>query len=675
VAENVSKQSSKNHIKIDEIKRALQSGDTDNAISLSKQTLKNLEDSLEKTQENTQEKAEVLYILAVAQRTKGLIGEATETIKTLIATDPNHARAHQENGYLSLSAGNKPKAATAFARATRLNPALLSSWQKLAPLYSELNHPEAQTFATQRIDYLTQMPAEMRGAQDLMYEGKLVIADKVCRRFLQNHKHHAEAMLLLAEIGIRLKLYHQAEFLLESCVEIHPNYEAARAEFVQLLSKLGKFSQAKQQAEILLNAHPDNLQYLAAKASAMVGVGEVEPAIVLYQQVIHDARNELPGIQLLIGHAYKANGNLERAVAAYQQAYKIRPDFGDAYWSLANTKTYRFTDNELALMQAQLDKVDIEQDDKVHLEFALAKAYEDRQQFDTAFSYYQNGNTLKNHSSHYSQAKMSEQVAAQKAFFNADFFSTHQNVGDQTPDPVFIVGLPRAGSTLLEQILASHSQVDGTMELHNVMGLAARLSGSKSGYPNVVSEIDNEYFARFGKQFIEDTRCYRQGAAFFIDKMPNNFMHIGLIKAMLPNAKIIDARREPIACCFSGYKQLFAEGQEFSYDLDNLVHYYQSYQSLMTHWDEVLPSFVLKVQHEDVIDNLETQVRRILDFCELPFESSCLHFYKTKRTIKTPSSEQVRQPINSSAREQWKKFETHLTPLTNAFAAKQLVPE
>jgi tetratricopeptide (TPR) repeat protein len=674
VTENVSKQSSKKPIKIDVIKRALQSGETDNAISLSKQALDNLENFLEDTQEqtqkNTQEKVEVLYILAVALRTKGLIDEAAETVKILITIDPNQARAHQENGYLSLSIGNKPSAATAFAKATRLNPALLSSWQKLAPLYGELNHGEAQKFATQRVDYLTQLPVEIRGAQDLMYEGKLGIADKVCRRFLQTHKHHAEAMLLLAEIGISLKLYHEAEFLLESCVEIHPNYEAARAEFVQLLSKLGKFSQAKQQAEILLNEHPNNLQYLAAKASAMVGVGEVKQAIILYQQVINDANNDRPGIQLLLGHAHKANGNIEQAIEAYQQAYKIRADFGDAYWSLANTKTYRFTDNELNLMKAQLEKADIEQDDRAHLEFALAKAYEDRKQFNTAFSYYQKGNTLKNQRSHYSQAKMSEQVAAQKSIFTADFFKAHQNLGNQTPDPIFIVGLPRAGSTLLEQILASHSQVDGTMELHNVMGLAARLSGSKSGYPQVVGEIDHEYFARFGQQFIDDTQCYRQGAAFFIDKMPNNFMHIGLIKTMLPNAKIIDARRDPIACCFSGYKQLFAEGQEFSYDLDNLVHYYQSYQSLMTHWDTVLPGFVLKVQHEDVIDDLETQVRRILDFCQLPFESSCLHFYKTKRTIKTPSSEQVRQPINSDAREQWKNFESHLTPLMHAFTAK-----
>tara|TARA_R110000751_G_scaffold15290_1_gene49288 strand:- start:114265 stop:116238 length:1974 start_codon:yes stop_codon:yes gene_type:complete len=645
-------------IKIDDIKRALQSGNTDNALSLSRQALNEIDDG--------QEKVEVLYFLAVTLRTKGLIKEAADTLKQLIATDPNHARAHQENGYLFLSAGNKPNAATAFSRATRLNPALLSSWQKLAPLYAELNHNEGEKLANQRINYLTQLPAEIRGARDLMYEGKLAVADKVCRRFLQTHKHHDEAMLLLAEIGIKLKLYHEAEFLLDSCVAIYPHHEAARAELVQLLSKLGKFDQAKLQAEFLLDEHPNNHQYLAAKASAMVGLGEVEQAISLYQKILED-RNDLPGIQLLLGHAYKANGQIALAVAAYQLAYKIRPDFGDAYWSLANTKTYRFTDNELAQMQAQLETVEIDIDDKVHLEFALAKAYEDRQQFDSAFNYYKNGNALKNQNNHYSNAKLSEQMQAQKSVFTADYFKRHQDVGDHSPDPIFIVGLPRAGSTLLEQILASHSQVDGTMELHNVLGLAARLRGSKSGYPKVVTELDNEYFARFGQQFIADTRCYRQGAPFFIDKMPNNFMHIGLIKSILPKAKIIDARRDPIACCFSGYKQLFAEGQEFSYDFDNLIHYYQSYQSLMTHWDNVLPGFVLKVQHEDVIDDLETQVRRLLDFCQLPFEASCLQFYKTKRTIKTPSSEQVRQPINASAREQWKHFEAHLKPLIKAF--------
>jgi tetratricopeptide (TPR) repeat protein len=654
VVENVNKHG----IKIDDVKRALQTGDINKAMSLSQQVIDN--------HDNAEEHIEALYLLAVAQRTKGLTEKASQTVNTLIIADSNHARAHQENGYLSLSIGDKPKAATAFARATRLNPALLSSWQKLAPLYHELNHLEAEQFATQRVAYLTQLPVEIRGARDLMYEGKLAIADTVCRRFLQQNKHHVEAMLLLAEVGIKLKLYHKAEFLLESCVEIYPTHVAVRTEYIQLLSKLGKFSQAKQQADILVNEDPKNHHYLAAKASAMVGLGEVDQAVTLYQQIINE-RNDLPGIQLLLGHAQKANGNIEQAVVAYQNAYQIRPDFGDAFWSLANTKTYRFTDVELELMKDQLEKVDIEADDKAHFEFALAKTFEDRKNFDVAFHHYQNGNILKNQRNHYSQTKLSEQIEAQKSVFTADFFNNHQGVGADDPAPIFIVGLPRAGSTLLEQILASHSQVDGTMELHNVLGLASRLVGKKSGYPKVADEIEHEYFSRFGKQFIEDTQCYRQGAPFFIDKMPNNFMHIGLIKSILPNAKIIDARRDPVACCFSGYKQLFAEGQEFSYDLDNLVHYYQSYQSLMTHWDKVLPGFVLKVQHEDVIDNLETQVKRILDFCQLPFESSCLQFYKTKRTIKTPSSEQVRQPINSDAREQWKNFEAHLTPLLNAF--------
>ncbi|MEO9946999.1 MAG: sulfotransferase [Paraglaciecola sp.] len=654
----MSTNASQPQINVDDIKRALQSNNIDKAILLAQQALA--------TKPSAEIHQEVLYLLAVAQRSNGRIAEATKTIDQLINLNPNHARAYQELGYLSLSAADKPKAAIAFAKATRLNPALLASWQKLAPLYQEYAQTSGQQAAEQKIAQLAKLPIEIRGAQDLMYEGKLALADTVCRRFLQKHKHHVEAMMLLAEIGIKLKLYHEAEFLLESCIEIHPDHLDARLALVQLFSKLGKFAQAKEQAQLLLNKQADNPQYLAAKAGAMVGIGEVEKAIVIYQQILQQHHN-LPGIQLLLGHAHKANGDIKQAIAAYQAAYTIRADFGDAYWSLANTKTYRFSEHELTQMQAQLEKPDIEQDDRVHFEFALAKTYEDSKQFDIAFDHYKQGNDLKNQLSHYSQAKLNEQINAQKSVFTSAFFESHKHIGDNNPAPIFILGLPRAGSTLLEQILASHSQVDGTMELHNILGLAAKLSNSKSGYPHIVSEIDSTYFARFGQQFIEQTQCYRQGAAFFIDKMPNNFMHIGLIKFILPNAKVIDARRDPIACCFSGYKQLFAEGQEFSYDLENMAHYYHSYQSLMKHWDEVLPGFVLRVQHEDVIEDLEGEVRRILDFCQLPFETNCLDFHKTKRTIKTPSSEQVRQPINSTAKDQWKNFEKNLTPLIKAF--------
>lgn len=272
-------------------------------------------------------------------------------------------------------------------------------------------------------------------------------------------------------------------------------------------------------------------------------------------------------------------------------------------------------------------------------------------------------------------SRIEQQVAEQIQYCTPELFANRGQLGLNTPDPIFIVGLPRAGSTLLEQILASHSQVDGTMELHNILGLAARLRGrhqnsNTNQYPKNLNEIKPELFKRFGQQFINETQAYREQAPFFIDKMPNNFLHIGLIRLILPNAKIIDARRAPMACCFSGFKQLFAEGQDFSYDLEDIGKYYQAYLKLMAHWQSVLPDFILTVNHEDVVDDLEKQVRRILDFCGLSFEQSCVDFHNTKRTIKTPSSEQVRQPIYKSATEQWRHFEQHLTPLKAALNIK-----
>jgi hypothetical protein len=310
----------------------------------------------------------------------------------------------------------------------------------------------------------------------------------------------------------------------------------------------------------------------------------------------------------------------------------------------------------------------------VQLHFATGKAFEDREDYQQAFEAYQQGNELQHASNGFDINKIEQQVAEQIKYCTHELFEVRRNLGLNSPDPIFIVGLPRAGSTLLEQILASHSQVDGTMELHNILGLASRLRGrennkndqeshKESQYPKNLAEINPTYFKRFGQQFIDETRVYREQAPLFIDKMPNNFLHIGLIKLILPNAKIIDARRQPMACCFSGFKQLFAEGQDFSYNLEDIGRYYQAYLKLMAHWDQVLPDFVLTVNHEDVVDDLEKQVRRILDFCGLSFEQSCVDFHKTKRTIKTPSSEQVRQPIYKSATEQWRHFEPYLAPL------------
>jgi tetratricopeptide (TPR) repeat protein len=374
------------------------------------------------------------------------------------------------------------------------------------------------------------------------------------------------------------------------------------------------------------------------------------------------------------GHAEKTIGRLEDAVASYRSAYGLQPLYGDAFWSLANTKTYRFTPDEVEHMRRAEASERIGVDDRIHMCFALGKALEDAAEYEESFTYYERGNLLKQGVVQHRRDFLERRVEAQISVCNEALFAAHAGVGAPATDPIFIVGLPRAGSTLLEQILASHSMVDGTMELPNIIALSQRLRSplgaaaaeGEGRYPAILAELDSDYFRRFGEQFVEDTRIYRGDAPYFIDKNPNNFFHIGLIRLILPNAKIIDARRHPLACCFSGFKQLFGQGQEFSYGLQEIGDYYRRYVELMGHWDEVLPGFVLRVQHEDVVEDLEREVRRMLDFCGLPFEEACLEFHATERSVRTPSSEQVRQPIYRSGLDAWQPYERWLAPLKRA---------
>lgn len=636
------------------IKDALTQAQFVKAITLVTEALNSLEEK--------QHLPELLYLLTVAYRLDRQYEKALETAQRLQKANPEHARVHQELGHIYIAKNNPKQAAIAYYQATKRNPALLASWQALHTLYVEMENTQAAQISKAQVDYLTKLPRAVLGGRDLMYEGDLYKADQACRQFLQSNKHHPEAMLLLAEIGIQLKVYGEAEFLLASCAELYPDHQAAGLEYLKLLTKMGKFQDAKALANKLLMQTPDNPILLAAKASALVGLSEVQEALLLYEGLLQGNDNQ-PGLHLLLGHALKAAGDLSGAIAAYKKAYHHKIEFGDAYWSLANTKTYRFSEAELTQMTTQVNRSDVSIEDKIHLHFALGKALEDSKDFTASFQHYQLGNQHKQLQLKYNPEIFERQVESQIATCTKQMFDALQMVGDKHPDPIFIVGLPRAGSTLLEQILASHSQVDGTMELHNILGLASRLQGSKNQYPAILPKLNHDYFRRFGEQFLNDTRAYRAGAPFFIDKMPNNFLHIGLIKLILPNAKIIDARRDPMACCFSGFKQLFGDGQDFSYGLDNIGRYYRSYVRLMDHWDEVLPGFVLRVQHEDVVDDLARQVKRILTFCGLEFEQQCVDFHMTKRTVKTPSSEQVRQPIYRSGLEQWKHFDTHLAPL------------
>jgi tetratricopeptide (TPR) repeat protein len=431
-----------------------------------------------------------------------------------------------------------------------------------------------------------------------------------------------------------------------------------------------KYREARTEIQQLLEADPGNPDYRSLAATAAMGLGEQDKAIAIYRGML----SELPAsadVHLWLGHALKTVGRLPEAIDAYRAAAAARPNFGDAYWSLANLKTYRFDDAEIARMRVEEAAPGTVLEDRYHLCFALGKALEDRDEIEEAWHFYDRGNTLKRSESHYRPDVFETNTRKQKEICTPAFFRTRSGWGAAQRDPIFIVGLPRSGSTLIEQILASHSMVEGTQELAEIQRIVLELQGREPDlddprYPGVLAEMPADAFLRLGEKYLADTQVYRSGKAHFIDKMPNNFRHIGLIHLMLPNAKIIDARREPMACCFSNLKQLFAQGQEFAYSVDDIARYYRTYLELMRHWDEALPGRVLRVHHEDVVADLENSVRRVLDYCGLPFEQACVDFHKTERSVRTPSSEQVRQPIFRDGLDQWKKFEPYLAPLKEA---------
>ena len=630
------------------------------------------------------ENTEARYTLAVALRHQRLFTAALETLQDIIASKPSLGRAHQEIGYNYIAIQNLLAAGAAFERAVNADPSLVNSWKCLAKLYGDSGNQAKLASAQEQIAFLSDLPPPLIAVIGYLAEDRLTDAERLCKHFLRDHKTHVEGMRLLAEVATRNKVYDEAEFLLESCVEFAPDHRQARIQYANILLRVQKFVRAAEQTQALLAELTDRdsgttdattLELVRSlHGAACSGVGRNRDAIACFE-ALAEAHPENHIFPVSAAHVHKADGDIDRAVALYREAYRLKPDHGDAYWSLANTKAYVFTDREIEQMIAAVAEDATAENDRIQLCFALGNAFETRREFGRAFGYYAKGNALKQNGSYHSPAHLQVRIDSQIAACTPELFAARQGVGCDAPDPIFIVGLPRAGSTLIEQILASHSLVDGTMELHNILNLAKRLRGrddvpgnsvESPRYPRILGELDAGYFRRFGEQFIEDTRAYRGDAPLFIDKMPNNFFHVGLIRLILPNAKVIDARRHPMACCFSGFKQLFGEGQEFSYGQAEIGNYYRQYIKLMDHWDQVLPGFVLRVQHEDVVDDLEGQVRRLLDFCSLDFEPACLEYHRTERSIRTPSSEQVRQPIYRSGLNQWRNFEAWLGPMKDA---------
>jgi len=477
-------------------------------------------------------------------------------------------------------------------------------------------------------------------------------------------------MRLLARIGIAHKVYFDAQVLLAAVLERAPDYRAARQEYAFVLVELHRYQEALRELERLMAEEPDSRELKILRAAAYVGVGEHERAIGLYRELLVGGPPDAEA-HLSIGHALKTLGQAPAAIDAYRRAAGCRADFGDAYWSLANLKTYRFTQEELTRVQSALATPTTAAVDRYHLCFALGKALEDQGDFAESFRHYELGNALKRPECRYRAELIESNTQQQIKVCTAEFFASRTGWGSDSPDPIFIIGLPRSGSTLLEQILASHSQVEGTQELPNVQQIVSRLRGfgpepEEPRYPRILTTLSAEDFRQLGEEYLAGTRVYRSDEPFFIDKMPNNFRHVGLIHLMLPKARIIDARREPMACCFSNFKQLFANGQEFTYSIEDIARYYRTYLELMRHWDRALPGRVLRVLHEDVVDDLEGSVRRLLDFCGLEFEPQCVAFHENRRSVRTASSEQVRQAISREGLEQWRNFEPWLGPLRSA---------
>ena len=616
------------------------------------------------------ENIDALYLIAVAQRYQNQFSLAHNTLLRLRKIAPEFGRAYQEEGHNYIREGKISAAIDAYSKAVQLNSALISSWKSLLDLHTSAGNIEAARVAKRQHSRISQLPGELVSVASHIQEKSIYKAERLCRDFLIKNPHHTEAMRLLADIGVKLHIYDDAEFLLESCLEFESDNRIARYDYVNVLLKRQKYEMALEQAGILCDLEPDNIAFQGLYANACVTVGKQVEAVGIYTRLLERAPNK-HNIYLSRGHCLKTIGEVEEAISSYRQSYHEKPNFGDAFWSLANLKTYRFTDEEIQIAEANEQSGDTLLNDRLHLCFALGKAYEDSGDFDKSFLYYERGNALKKEQLRYNADQSEKELKSLIETCTPAVLQPERGSGCPAPDPIFIVGLPRAGSTLLEQILSSHSQVDGTFELPNMMAIAHRLNGrqfvnKEARYPKILSELTLEKLRSLSDEYIRGTRIHRGEAPFFTDKMPNNFRHIGLISMILPNARIIDARRHPMGCCFSGFKQLFAEGQDYTYGLEEIGRYYRNYVALMDHWDEVLPGKVLRVQYEDVVADLEGEVRRILDYCELSFETSCIDFYKAERAVRTPSSEQVRQPIYQGGIDQWQNYEEYLGPLVEA---------
>ena len=631
-------------------------------------------------------------LLARAKLRLDAVEDALPLLEALDAAQPGVAIAQCELGLTLRRLGRSGEAVASLNRAVALQPDLAPAWLALAEIHTDIGDVRGADLAyAQHIKCVTRDP-RMRAAGAALYENRLPEAESLLRARIREQPADVAALRMLAEVAARLRRYEDAEVLLRHCVALAPSFMAARHNLALVLHRQNKAAEALSVVDHCLTAEPRQVSHRNLKAAILGTVGEYQAALQLYREVLNEYPNHAK-VWMSFGHALKTAGHEEDCIEAYRRSLKLMPDLGEAYWSLANLKTFRFTPQDVGAMRTALSTAGLDAQERLHFHFALGKALEDDAQFEESFEQYAEGNRLRRLDLGYDADAHHERLARSHEVFTAEFLRDRAGAGCRAPDPIFIVGLPRAGSTLLEQILASHPQVEGTMELPDVIAIARRLAGiagiagiagtagtagstgSAAGaedgegarYPGVLGTLSDEQWRGVGEEYLERTRIHRKrGTPFFIDKMPNNFEHLGLILVALPNAKIIDARRHPLACCLSAFKQHFAMGQRFSYSLEDLGRYYRDYVALMAHFDRAAPGRVHRVIYEQMVDDTEAQVRALLDYCGLPFESSCMRFYENTRGVRTASSQQVRQPIFRDGVDQWRNFEPWLLPLKQA---------
>ncbi len=566
--------------------------------------------------------------------------------------------------------GSPSEAVAALRRIVAADPFRPQAWRQLADHLDACGDREGAADAySQHVRHAVRDPVLLSAATAL-HANLIPTAETRLRQQLRQAPTDVVAIRMLAEIALRLDRAEDAERLLLRCLELAPAFREARYNYAVALHRLNKPVEAIAELDTLLRDVPPDPAYRNLKAAVLCRTGDYEPAIAIYAALLGEQPSQ-PHVWLSYGHALKTAGHTDRAIDAYRRCVALDPDFGEAYWSLANLKTFRFDEAEIAHMRAALARDDLAGEHRLHIAFALGKALEDRKDYASSFAHYAHGNGLRLAQVPYSADDTSARLARVREQYTADFFRAREGMGADAPDPIFIVGLPRAGSTLIEQILASHPAVEGTMELPEIISITRALRASAGGgagaYHDALARMGADALRALGAQYLERTRIHRKlGRPFFIDKMPNNFMHVGLIRLALPNAKIIDARRHPLACCLSGFKQHFARGQNFSYSLEDLGRYYRDYVGLMAHFDAVQPGRVHRVFYENMVEHTEREVRRLLDYCGLPFEEACLNFFDNDRPVRTASSEQVRQPIYTSGIDQWRRYEAWLDPLKAA---------